>query len=114
MPARIESSVVLPAPLGPMIATTSPRDARSDTPRSASRSPKRLRRSRASSSAATSAAGAPVTPGNLDGAAGILRRVKLLFIGDVVGAAGRRAVAEVLPCLREREQPDVVVVNGAN
>jgi 2',3'-cyclic-nucleotide 2'-phosphodiesterase len=40
--------------------------------------------------------------------------VKLLFIGDVVGGPGRRAVDELLPELRERHQPDFVVVNGEN
>jgi metallophosphoesterase (TIGR00282 family) len=40
--------------------------------------------------------------------------VKLLFIGDVVGAPGRRALETVLPRLRERHQPDWVVVNGEN
>jgi metallophosphoesterase (TIGR00282 family) len=40
--------------------------------------------------------------------------VKVLFIGDVVGSAGRRAVEELLPGLREAEQPDFVVVNGEN
>ena len=39
MPARIDSSVVLPAPLGPITATSSPRPADSETPRSASLSP---------------------------------------------------------------------------
>jgi 2',3'-cyclic-nucleotide 2'-phosphodiesterase len=40
--------------------------------------------------------------------------VKLLFIGDVVGGCGRRAVRAVLPGLRERHQPDFVIVNGEN
>jgi hypothetical protein len=39
MPARIDSSVVLPAPFGPITATFSPRRAVSDTSRSASRRP---------------------------------------------------------------------------
>jgi hypothetical protein len=39
---RQRSSVLLPEPLAPMIATTSPGRACSDTPRSTSRSPKRL------------------------------------------------------------------------
>ena len=39
MPARIESSVVLPAPLGPMMATRSPGRASNETSRSARRSP---------------------------------------------------------------------------
>jgi 2',3'-cyclic-nucleotide 2'-phosphodiesterase len=40
--------------------------------------------------------------------------VKLLFVGDVVGGIGRRTLAELLPGLRERHQPDFVVVNGEN
>ena len=40
--------------------------------------------------------------------------MKLLFVGDVVGKPGRRALAELLPQLRERHQPDWVVVNGEN
>jgi metallophosphoesterase (TIGR00282 family) len=40
--------------------------------------------------------------------------VRLLFIGDVVGVPGRRALESLLPELRERHQPDWVVVNGEN
>jgi metallophosphoesterase (TIGR00282 family) len=40
--------------------------------------------------------------------------VRLLFVGDVVGSPGRRALAELLPGLRERHRPDWVVVNGEN
>jgi metallophosphoesterase (TIGR00282 family) len=40
--------------------------------------------------------------------------VKLLFVGDVVAGIGRRALAAVLPALREEHQPDFVVVNGEN
>ena len=40
--------------------------------------------------------------------------MKLLFIGDVVGKAGRRAVGEHLPRLREVLQLDAVIVNGEN
>jgi metallophosphoesterase (TIGR00282 family) len=40
--------------------------------------------------------------------------VKLLFVGDVVGSPGRRALEELLPKLRERHEPDFVVVNGEN
>jgi metallophosphoesterase (TIGR00282 family) len=40
--------------------------------------------------------------------------VKLLFVGDVVGGLGRRTLAELLPGIRERHQPDWVVVNGEN
>ena len=40
--------------------------------------------------------------------------MKLLFVGDVVGAPGRRVLAALLPELRRRHQPDWVVVNGEN
>jgi len=40
--------------------------------------------------------------------------MRLLFLGDVVGAAGRAAVAKTLPGLRERYGADFVVVNGEN
>jgi metallophosphoesterase (TIGR00282 family) len=41
--------------------------------------------------------------------------VRILFVGDVVGSAGRRALLAVLPRLRERFAPlQFVVVNGEN
>ncbi len=40
--------------------------------------------------------------------------MRLLFLGDVVGRAGRRAVAENLPRLRDEWRLDFVVVNGEN
>jgi metallophosphoesterase (TIGR00282 family) len=40
--------------------------------------------------------------------------MKLLFVGDVVGGVGRRALRAVLPELHERYAPDFVVVNGEN
>jgi metallophosphoesterase (TIGR00282 family) len=40
--------------------------------------------------------------------------VKLLFIGDIVGQPGRRAVKELLPKLREQHALDFVVANGEN
>ena len=40
--------------------------------------------------------------------------VKLLFIGDIVGQPGRRAVKELLPKLREAHVLDFVVANGEN
>jgi metallophosphoesterase (TIGR00282 family) len=40
--------------------------------------------------------------------------MRLLFLGDVVGRSGRRAVLEELPRLRERYKLDFVVVNGEN
>ena len=40
--------------------------------------------------------------------------MKILFLGDVVGRAGRTAVVERLPKLREAWKLDFVVVNGEN
>ena len=40
--------------------------------------------------------------------------MRLLFVGDVVGSPGRRALRELLPRLREEHRPDWVVVNGEN
>jgi calcineurin-like phosphoesterase len=40
--------------------------------------------------------------------------VKLLFIGDIVGQPGRRAVAELLPKLRQEHRLDFVIANGEN
>lgn len=40
--------------------------------------------------------------------------VKLLFIGDIVGEPGRRAVKTLVPVLRERHGLDLVIANGEN
>ncbi|MBY0224841.1 MAG: TIGR00282 family metallophosphoesterase [Hyphomicrobium sp.] len=40
--------------------------------------------------------------------------MRLLFIGDIVGKAGRRVVADLLPGLRERWALDCVVINAEN
>ena len=40
--------------------------------------------------------------------------MRLLFLGDMVGKTGRRAVADRLPRLREQLRADFVVVNGEN
>jgi len=40
--------------------------------------------------------------------------MKILFLGDVMGRAGRKAVAEMLPKLRADWRLDFVVVNGEN
>lgn len=41
-------------------------------------------------------------------------RVKILFIGDIVGEPGRRAVKLLLPRLREQHGLDFVIANGEN
>jgi len=40
--------------------------------------------------------------------------MRILFVGDVVGGPGRRGLATALPRLRERLEPDLVIVNGEN
>jgi len=40
--------------------------------------------------------------------------VKLLFIGDIVGQPGRRAVTELLPRLRDQHALDFIIANGEN
>ena len=40
--------------------------------------------------------------------------MRLIFLGDVVGRSGRDAMSRELPLLRQRYQPDIVVVNGEN
>jgi|ERR687888_1949684 metallophosphoesterase (TIGR00282 family) len=40
--------------------------------------------------------------------------MRLLFLGDVVGRAARKAVAEILPRLRRRYRLDFVIINGEN
>src|SRR5215472_18843694 len=40
--------------------------------------------------------------------------MKLLFIADIVGQPGRRAVKELVPRLRTKHQLDLVVANGEN
>lgn len=40
--------------------------------------------------------------------------MRLLFVADVVGSPGRRAVRQFVPRLREAEQIDFVIANGEN
>jgi metallophosphoesterase (TIGR00282 family) len=42
------------------------------------------------------------------------RRVRILFIGDVVGKPGRAGLRAAMPELRERYSPDLAIVNGEN
>jgi metallophosphoesterase (TIGR00282 family) len=42
------------------------------------------------------------------------KEARILFVGDVVGSPGRRALLGLLPRLRERHDPHFVVVNGEN
>lgn len=40
--------------------------------------------------------------------------MRMMFLGDVVGKPGRRAIARVLPRVREAEALDFVIANGEN
>lgn len=40
--------------------------------------------------------------------------MKVLFIGDIVGSIGREAVKLVLPALKAKYNPDVIIANGEN
>jgi 2',3'-cyclic-nucleotide 2'-phosphodiesterase len=39
---------------------------------------------------------------------------KILFFGDIMGKPGRQALVQVLPSLREKYQPDLVIANVEN
>ena len=43
-----------------------------------------------------------------------LFKLKVLFIGDIVGSIGREAVEKYLPRLKKKYEPDVVIANGEN
>jgi metallophosphoesterase (TIGR00282 family) len=40
--------------------------------------------------------------------------LRVLFLGDIVGRPGRRAVKELLPSLREEYDPHLIIANGEN
>lgn len=40
--------------------------------------------------------------------------MKILFIGDIVGAPGREILSEYLPRLRKKYTPDLIIANGEN
>ena len=40
--------------------------------------------------------------------------MRLLFFGDIVGKIGRQALKKVLPGLREKFKPDLILANGEN
>jgi 2',3'-cyclic-nucleotide 2'-phosphodiesterase len=44
----------------------------------------------------------------------VSKQISILFVGDVVGGIGRRTLLALLPGLRDRHEPDFVVVNGEN
>ncbi|WP_258392371.1 YmdB family metallophosphoesterase, partial [Dolosigranulum pigrum] len=40
--------------------------------------------------------------------------MKILFIGDIVGAPGRQALSDYLPRLKQQYKPQVTIANGEN
>ncbi|RXZ77892.1 TIGR00282 family metallophosphoesterase [Paenibacillaceae bacterium] len=40
--------------------------------------------------------------------------MKVLFIGDIVGNVGRNALKRVLPVLRDKHNPHIIIANGEN
>jgi len=40
--------------------------------------------------------------------------IKVLFIGDIVGNVGRKAVQQYLPVLKQKYKPDIIIANGEN
>lgn len=40
--------------------------------------------------------------------------IRVVAIGDVMGKAGRKCLAKLLPLVRERFEPDIVIANGEN
>jgi len=40
--------------------------------------------------------------------------MKVLFIADIIGQPGREAVAKLLPELKQKEEPELVIANGEN
>ncbi|MFA6537307.1 MAG: TIGR00282 family metallophosphoesterase [Patescibacteria group bacterium] len=43
-----------------------------------------------------------------------MAQIKILFLGDIVGKIGRKAVTKILPKLKKQYQPDFVVANAEN
>ncbi len=44
----------------------------------------------------------------------MIKSTSILFVGDIVGGLGRRALLALLPALRDSYAPDFIVVNGEN
>jgi len=40
--------------------------------------------------------------------------MRILFIGDIVGSVGRAAVKKVLPALKTKYNPHIIIANGEN
>ncbi len=40
--------------------------------------------------------------------------INILFLGDVIGSAGRKALASALPILKNKYKSDIIIINGEN
>lgn len=40
--------------------------------------------------------------------------IKIIAIGDIMGKAGRRSLANALPTIKEKFSPDIIIANGEN
>lgn len=40
--------------------------------------------------------------------------MRILFIGDIVGKIGRKAIAEYLPKIKQSHRPTITIVNAEN
>src|SRR5690606_23513614 len=40
--------------------------------------------------------------------------IKVLFIGDIVGSTGRKALKQTLPQLKSKYNPQIIIANGEN
>ena len=115
------------APLAAFDRARRPHRLRRRPLRQGDRRPRRARRSRSASPASPSPARrwsacrssrttcrSPLIATERELIARGARRVRLLFLGDVVGRSGRAAIAAQLPGLIARHRFDFVVVNGEN
>jgi len=44
----------------------------------------------------------------------VIKIMKILFLGDIVGKIGRRAIAKIIPELQKELKPDLIIANGEN
>ena len=40
--------------------------------------------------------------------------VRIIAFGDIIGSPGRHALKAIIPALREKHSPDLVIANGEN
>lgn len=55
-----------------------------------------------------------VAPGNVKHHPHTMSNIRILFLGDIVGEPGRKAVIAQLPAIKEKHRIDFIIVNGEN